>query len=128
MSTPVEETAQPPPEIPPPDLSVPKTAESAVSKELWRLYEASGLKAKIENIAAQLVNNTFTQRPTGRTTRTHHEDPYAVLGVSPGDSREMVDAVFRAKARILHPDKGGNAAAFTRLKLAYDLIRKGGKT
>ena len=132
MSTPAEETGQPPTEIPPPDLSVPKAAPSAVEKELWRLYEASGLKAKIEGMAANLVNTTFSQKPGspkpgGRTTKTHHEDPYAVLGVTPADPPEMIDAVFRAKARILHPDKGGNAAAFSRLKLAYDLIRKGAK-
>ena len=97
---------------------------SPVSKELWRLYEASGLKSRIQGLAAQLVDKTFAPGPRVKAGRIRHDDPYIVLGVSPDDSPEMVDAVFRAKARILHPDKGGNPAAFSRLKIAYDQIRK----
>lgn len=113
--------------------AVPTPKDSPLVKEMWRLYEVSGLKRRLDRAAADLVNKAFshntapynTTRP--RNTTTHKQpagDPYTILGVLPSDSPAMVDAVFRAKARILHPDKGGDARAFAQLKQAYDLIRK----
>lgn len=57
------------------------------------------------------------------------DDPYAIVGVFPGDPPEMVEAVYRAKAKYLHPDNKASPAAdaerFRRLKDAYDKIKAG---
>ncbi len=45
----------------------------------------------------------------------------AVLGVSPGASRQMIKKAFRRLARLAHPDQSGNAEAFRVLKSAYDV-------
>lgn len=50
------------------------------------------------------------------------DDPYGILGVRPEDPIELVKSVYRAKARHLHPDKGGDAEAFKRLDAAYKAI------
>jgi hypothetical protein len=55
------------------------------------------------------------------------EDPagfYARLGVAPTAPVEAIIAAYRAKARVLHPDipGTGNAAAFMRMKEAYDVL------
>lgn len=50
-------------------------------------------------------------------------DPYHILGISFEDSNEMLDAVFRAKAKLLHPDHGGDAERFKELMAAYNAIR-----
>jgi DnaJ domain len=55
------------------------------------------------------------------------EDPagfYARLGVAPTAPTEAIIAAYRAKARVLHPDipGTGDAAAFMRMKEAYDVL------
>lgn len=54
------------------------------------------------------------------------EDPFVILGVSPGDTAELITAVYRVKARYFHPDnqKTGNASAFKRLQSAYQAVLK----
>src|SRR5262245_54896458 len=49
---------------------------------------------------------------------------YAVLGVTPVAAPEAIAAAYRRKARVLHPDVTGtgNAAAFMRVRAAYDVL------
>lgn len=44
---------------------------------------------------------------------------YRELGIAPAASLEDVRDAFRAEAKRRHPDAGGDAAAFRRLKDAY---------
>ena len=60
----------------------------------------------------------------------HNEgvDPYAVLGVQPGASREEVQAAYRAAAKRWHPDRAGSVEAQARmaqLNAAWELLRDG---
>jgi DnaJ domain len=52
---------------------------------------------------------------------------YATLGVDPSASAGEIAAAYRRKARILHPDvpDTGDAAAFIRLRQAYDVLGDG---
>jgi hypothetical protein len=54
---------------------------------------------------------------------------YARLGVDPMASAEAIAAAYRRKARVLHPDipGTGDAAAFIRLKEAYDVLADAGR-
>jgi DnaJ-like protein len=55
-------------------------------------------------------------------------DPYAVLGVQPGASREEVQAAYRAAAKRWHPDRAGSVEAQARmaqLNAAWELLRDG---
>lgn len=49
-------------------------------------------------------------------------DPHAVLGVPVGAPVHELRARFRAQALLLHPDHGGEPAAFIALKRAYDVL------
>lgn len=49
-------------------------------------------------------------------------DPHAILGVPAGAPIEALKTQFRARALLLHPDHGGDAAAFIALKRAYDTL------
>ena len=51
-------------------------------------------------------------------------DPYAVLGLAAGATAVEMKAAFRRRARELHPDHGGDTAAFIALKRAYDGLIK----
>ncbi|MET0460807.1 MAG: J domain-containing protein [Ilumatobacteraceae bacterium] len=51
------------------------------------------------------------------------DDPYAVLGVSPGITEDELRGVRRRLAQELHPDHaGGTTEAMRRLNLAFDAV------
>lgn len=49
-------------------------------------------------------------------------DPYRLLGVSRRATLAQIKKAFYKKALVLHPDKGGDKAAFQELQRAYDDI------
>jgi hypothetical protein len=49
-------------------------------------------------------------------------DPYAVLGLAPGADTDAVRRAFRRCARHTHPDAGGDAVAFGRVRRAYEML------
>ena len=48
---------------------------------------------------------------------------YAILGVSQTADGHALHAAYRRRARTLHPDHGGDRAAFIALRDAYDTLR-----
>lgn len=55
---------------------------------------------------------------------TQVTDPWSVLYLRKGAPMYIVDAVWKALAKRLHPDAGGDAEAFRMVKEAYDTVRK----
>jgi curved DNA-binding protein CbpA len=51
-----------------------------------------------------------------------NENYYALLGVSRDASEVTIKRAFRRKALEMHPDTGGSAEAFARLKAAFDCL------
>jgi DnaJ-domain-containing protein 1 len=49
---------------------------------------------------------------------------YKLLGVSPSSRWEDVERAYRQKAKIHHPDRGGDEDAMRALNEAYERIRK----
>jgi len=49
-------------------------------------------------------------------------DPYRILGVARGCTREEVKEAFRAKVPSTHPDRGGADLTFIQLRAAYEQI------
>ena len=49
------------------------------------------------------------------------QDPFRVLGLPPTADEAQIKAAYRTLARRLHPDAGGNDAAFQKLRDAADL-------
>lgn len=49
-------------------------------------------------------------------------DPYDILGVGRDASDEQIKAAYRKRAKGTHPDSGGDAEAFGRLKKAHELL------
>jgi curved DNA-binding protein CbpA len=50
-------------------------------------------------------------------------DPYRELGVDPRAHLARIRAAYHAKARLHHPDLGGDPAAMARLNLAWETLR-----
>ena len=53
------------------------------------------------------------------------ESPFTVLGVEPGADDEVVRAAYRTLMKKHHPDQGGSAEEFMRIKEAYEAIQRG---
>lgn len=49
-------------------------------------------------------------------------DHYAVLEVAPTASEPVINAAYKAKMRLNHPDRGGDPAAAQRINTAYDVL------
>lgn len=50
-------------------------------------------------------------------------DPYAMLGIERDAESEAIRLAWRKAAKSAHPDSGGDAEHFSRLQLAYELLK-----
>lgn len=66
-----------------------------------------------------LVREAYLALPAPAKER----DPYEVLGVLRDADLETTDAVYRSKAKRLHPDVGGDPAKFKELQAAYEALK-----
>jgi len=57
-------------------------------------------------------------------TTTVGDDPWAILHLRPGAPRVIIDAAWKALAKELHPDRGGDEEQFKRVKSAYEKLSK----
>lgn len=88
----------------------------ALSLEDMRMVEVRGLGDVYKQVYGAALAPAATTLPTG---------PYAVLGVRPDAPWEVVEAAYRARVRVIHPDApGGSTAAAAALNSAMDAIRK----
>ncbi|QGX95218.1 2Fe-2S iron-sulfur cluster binding domain-containing protein [Haloplanus rallus] len=51
--------------------------------------------------------------------------PFEVLGVDPDADESEIDRAYRRRVMETHPDQGGSARAFQRVKAAYEAIMEG---
>lgn len=51
-------------------------------------------------------------------------DPYSILGVKQGATREDIDKAFRKKVWSAHPDHGGSNEQFIEVMAAYESIKQ----
>jgi DnaJ-domain-containing protein 1 len=70
-----------------------------------------------------------SRKPTRKKPRSPQaapdlSDPYVVLGLWPGAPLVTCEAAYRALVKLVHPDAGGDPAAFRRLTAAIQGIRK----
>ena len=54
-------------------------------------------------------------------------NPYSVLGISVGASKDEVKRAYRKLARKHHPDNGGNREEYERVCKAFEIINKAPK-
>jgi DnaJ-domain-containing protein 1 len=54
------------------------------------------------------------------------EDPYMILGIQPGADSNAIKLAYRRLAKQHHPDAGGNAAEFQKIKAAFNELLASG--
>lgn len=68
----------------------------------------------------------YVQRLSKKKSKTTlSDDAYSLLYLLPAAPRLIVDAVWKALAKIHHPDCGGDTETFQKYQAAYDKITKG---
>jgi hypothetical protein len=80
--------------------------------EAMRLNERRGISDVLESAYLQLA------------APTQAIDPYEMLEIRPDASLEVAEAVYKAKVRNLHPDRGGSTEHMKALNRAIEEIRK----
>ena len=51
------------------------------------------------------------------------DEPFQVLGISVQSTMDQIKAAYRRLAATTHPDRGGSAEAFCRVREAYEILR-----
>lgn len=80
--------------------------------EDMRLNEKRGI--------AEVLQSAYVQLEAPRQKR----NPYEVLGIFDTATLEEAEAIFKAKAKRAHPDRGGSNEQMQELTEAIELIRK----
>lgn len=96
----------------------------------WRVHEnVQALSKTIEALrgierwgASELMHRAFDgfialPPPSGAPVKNHWT---VVLGVQANATREQIEMAYRARAKICHPDMGGNAAIMAEINRARD--------
>lgn len=81
--------------------------------EAMRMNEKRGISEILESAYKQLSGAVASQTP------------YEVLGIMPDTPIDVAEAVYRAKAKIAHPDQGGSEEQMKILSKAIEDIRGG---
>ena len=113
----------------------------SLPNEILRIYRESGLQKEVDQAvtatAHRLVEYMFPQAfvPGGPPVPPSppmpppfpgQRSPYEVLGVSPTDPMGLIEGVYKAKIKFLHPDvPTGDAQRFMAVQQAYQQIMEG---
>lgn len=52
-------------------------------------------------------------------------NPFDILGIPPGSSKDVAQGAYRKLAMLHHPDRGGSETRFKEVKAAYESIERG---
>lgn len=91
-----------------------RTAGTGPRGERGRQRRARGDQRSTES--GQFADGVADDRP--------RPEDYRVLDLEPGASGDAVKQAYREKARELHPDRGGDAEAFSRVNEAYERLKR----
>lgn len=64
------------------------------------------------------------ESPLPRASQSDMELSFRLLGLSPSATLDEVERAFRSKAKIHHPDHGGDLDTMKALNEAYNLLRR----
>jgi hypothetical protein len=99
----------------------------AVTLETLRLSDVRKVTDLVAAAYAQMVSPAkppTTPPPIHGADQDALTDPYRVLGVERHYPMAIIEAIWKARLRVEHPDVGGSAATAARLNAAMDELRK----
>lgn len=97
---------------------------------LFYVYRASGLSAFVSRFLQGIMRGLDSENAGSggngnrSTSKEDAEVCYRLLGISPSARWEEVERAYKAKAKVHHPDLGGDEDAMRALNEAYHHIKK----
>lgn len=85
---------------------------------LWLVAES--LRKNELRGMGDVMREAYLQLPAPATVR----DPYEILGVRPDAGAEIIDAAYKARAKVVHTDVGGTHEEMVEVNEAYERIKK----
>ncbi len=83
-------------------------------------YAIAGMRMNEVRGIADTMANAYLQLAAPERQR----DPYEVLGIRPDTPETVMEASYKALAKVHHPDKGGDPEKFKEIRDAYERITK----
>lgn len=87
------------------------------------ILNTTGIWRSVVRALRELRGENVEPTQTGADTASN-DLGYKMLGISPSAPWEEVERAYRTKAKIHHPDKGGDEDAMRALNDAYSRIKK----
>lgn len=84
--------------------------------------QRAALARENEALRRELLQCLKAQSQQQTSNRARADDPYAILHVNRDAPPEVIEAAYRALAKIHHPDVGGSDAAMKRINVAHAAI------
>jgi DnaJ-domain-containing protein 1 len=78
----------------------------------------------LREMRGEHVEEPGSKRANSPSNATDMDMCYRLLGLSPSAQWEEVERAYRQKAKIHHPDRGGDADTMRALNEAYSRIKK----
>jgi DnaJ-domain-containing protein 1 len=88
---------------------------------LYRLNLWPALMRSLRELRGEQVP---PEEPSRQPSRNDTEVAFRLLGISPSSQWDEVERAYRQKAKIHHPDRGGDQDAMRALNDAYALIKR----
>ena len=84
----------------------------------------SGVWPAIIRGLRELRGDIPPEAPEAPASPTDLDMCYRMLGLSPSASWDQIERAYRAKAKVHHPDRGGDADTMRALNEAYSRLKK----
>lgn len=88
------------------------------------ILNITGLWDMVMRGLRDLRGETPQEPPRTRSAVPDLDISFRLLGISPSSPWEEIERAFRQKAKIHHPDRGGDEDTMRALNEAYSLIKK----
>jgi hypothetical protein len=84
----------------------------------------TGLWPQVIRALRELRGEHIPDPPPGRGSKSDMEMCFRMMGLSPSASWEEIERAYRAKAKIHHPDRGGDEDTMRALNEAYNRLKQ----
>lgn len=88
------------------------------------VLSATGLLPVIVRGLRELKGERFDDEPPARNTPGGDDMCYRMLGISPSSTWDEIEKAYKRKAKIHHPDRGGDEDMMRALNEAYNRLKR----
>ena len=108
-------------------LHLPTFQELLILAGIFILLNVAGLWPLVRRVLGRWVSEAVFGRPQAAVpppSRADVELCYRLLGLSPSASWDEIQSAYRRKAKVHHPDHGGDEDAMRALNEAYQTLKR----